>query len=172
MLCEKCKKRMASVHITQFINGKKNEQHLCEECAREEKVNFEFPKIPFYNLNELLGVFLNQPLSTNEPTNEIICPNCKNSYSVIAKQGRVGCSECYHHFSSFLEPALRKMHGADLHRGKIPRQMGASFRMNRELDDLKLKLRMAIEREEYEKAAEIRDQIRAIENTLEKGGAN
>lgn len=170
MLCEKCKKKIASVHITQYINGKKNEQHLCEDCARGEKISIEFPKIPFYNLNELLGAFLNQPITANEEINEAICPNCHNSYNVIAKQGRVGCSECYSYFSSFLEPALRKIHGANLHRGKIPRQMGAAFHMSRELDDLKLQLRLAVEKEAYEKAAEIRDRIKELENSIEKGG--
>lgn len=172
MLCEKCKKKAASVHITQFINGVKKEQHLCEECARGEKFNFEFPKIPFYNLNELLGAFLNQPLAAGGQDIEVGCPNCKKSYNAIAKQGRVGCSECYLHFSAYLEPALRKIHGADLHRGKIPKQMGASLRLSRELEDLKLKLRLAVEKEEYEKAAEIRDRIRELEKKVAKGGQN
>jgi protein arginine kinase activator len=169
MQCERCKKKTASVHITQFINGKKNEKHLCEECAREEKLNLEFPKIPLHNLNELLGAFFNQPLIAKEQVIDDVCPNCKSSYSKIAELGRVACSECYRHFSSYLEPALRKIHGTNLHRGKIPRQMGASFRINRELDDLKMKLRQAVEKEEYEKAAEIRDRIKALQSKIDKG---
>lgn len=170
MQCEKCQKESANVHITQFINGKKTERYLCEQCARKEKLNLEFPQSPLYNeLNNLLGVFFNQPKVANKQVVEEECPNCKSSYSKIAAQGRMGCSECYQYFEPYLEPALRKIHGANQHRGKIPRRLGASFRINREINDLKIRLHAAVEKEEYEKAAEIRDQIKELESKIEKG---
>lgn len=169
MQCERCQKRPANVHITQYINGQKAEKHLCEQCAQEEKVNIEFPKIPLYNLNDLLGVFFNQPLISKGKVQEDVCPNCKITYSKIAELGRMGCSECYQHFSSYLEPALRKIHGATIHRGKIPQRMGVSLRINRELSDLKHQLRQAVEKEEYEKAAELRDRIKELEGKNKQG---
>lgn len=166
MQCEKCQKNQANVHITQIINGKKIERHLCEQCAYEEKLNLEFPQISLHNLNNLMGVFFKQPIVSNKQIVEDVCPNCQISYSKIAEQGRVGCSECYRHFTPHLEPALRKIHGANLHRGKFPRRMGASFRISREIEDLKLKLHWAVEKEEYEKAAEIRDRIKDLESKI------
>lgn len=164
MQCEKCQKKLASVHITQVINGQKAEKHLCEQCAQEEKLKIAVPNIPLYNLNDLLGAFFNQPfISKTEVQEEKACPNCKVSYQKIAHLGQMGCSECYQHFSSYLEPALRKMHGATIHRGKIPQRMGTSLKINRELTELKHKLRQSIEKEEYEKAAEYRDRIKELE---------
>ena len=169
MQCERCQKRPANVHITQYINGQKAEKHLCEQCAQEEKIKIEIPKFPLYNLNDLLGAFFNQPFISKEEVWGDVCPNCKIPYGKIVQLGRMGCSECYQHFSAYLEPALRKMHGATIHRGKIPRRMGTSFRINRELSDLKHKLRQAIEQEEYEKAAEYRDRIKELEGQNKPG---
>ena len=66
MQCEKCQKRPANVHITQFINGQKAEKHLCEQCAQGEKIKIEIPQFPLYNLNDLLGAFFNQPFVSKE----------------------------------------------------------------------------------------------------------
>lgn len=162
MQCEKCQKNEANVHITQVINGQKTERHLCEQCAQEEKVNVQFPKIPLYNLNDLLGAFFNKPFASQKEIKEELCPNCRVSYQKIAKLGRMGCSECYEHFSPYLEPALRKMHGGTVHRGKIPQRMGSTLRFEQKLVDLKQKLRFAVENEAYEEAALLRDQIKEI----------
>ena len=172
MQCERCQKNQANVHITQYINGQKTEKHLCEQCAQEEKVNVKFPKIPLYNINDLLGVFFNEPLISQEEVRADVCPNCGVSYSQIAKLGRMGCSECYQYFSSYLEPALRKIHGVTIHRGKIPQRMGASLRFNQELSNLKYQLQQAVEKEEYEKAAELRDQIKELERKNGQGQVN
>ncbi|MDD2402854.1 MAG: UvrB/UvrC motif-containing protein [Clostridia bacterium] len=169
MECQKCKKRQANVHITQIINGKKIEKYLCEQCANEEKLNFELPKIPLYNLNNLLGVLFNQPVVSDKSTIDNVCPNCKVSYNKIAESGHMGCSECYKYFALQLDPTLRKIHSANLHLGKIPKRIGDSYRIDREMFDLKQGLRQAIEGEEYEKAAEIRDRIRALEGKMKKG---
>ncbi|HHY05716.1 MAG TPA: hypothetical protein GX532_01895 [Clostridia bacterium] len=169
MQCERCQKKPANVHITQYINGQKTEKHLCEQCAKEEQVSVKFPKIPLYSLNDLLGVFFNEPLISKKEVQEDTCPNCQVSYRQIAELGRMGCSECYGHFSSYLEPALRKMHGATIHRGKIPQRLGTSLRIDRELSNLKHKLRQAVEKEEYEKAAVLRDQIKELERKNAEG---
>lgn len=172
MQCERCQKRPANVHVMQIINGQKTEKHLCEQCAQEEKLKIKIPDVSFYNLNDLLGAFFNQPFISQEEVKEDLCPNCRVSYNQIAQMGRMGCSECYQYFSAYMEPAFRKIHGAIMHRGKIPQRMGTSLRIDRELSDLKEKLRRAVEKEEYEKAAEYRDRIKELENKKRRGAGD
>lgn len=162
MECQKCHQRPANVHITQYYNGEKKEMHLCEQCAQSYQSSFQFPQFPIHNLNNLLG-FLTQSHEDKKEINDR-CPNCQSPYPRIGELGYVGCSECYEYFASKLEPALRKIHGAKRHRGKIPHRAGESFRSKREIEELKNKLKQLIEHEEYEEAALIRDQIRKIEN--------
>ncbi len=168
MECQKCQQRPANVHITQFINGAKQEVHLCDQCAQDVKTNLQIPQLPLHNLNNLLG-FFTQNYNLDKMVHDKFCPVCHTSYRKIAETGYVGCSSCYQSFSSHLDPILRKIHGSNKHRGKIPQRMGASFLLRKEIEDLKLELRQVLEREAYEEAARLRDKIKALEKKLTKG---
>lgn len=168
MNCQKCQQRAANVHITQFINGEKHETHLCEQCAQSAKIGMDFPQMPMKNLKNLLG-FLTQVQGTDKKRPEVFCPNCQAPYSRIYETGCVSCSHCYEYFSSEMESVLKKIHGANRHCGKIPARLGASFSLKREIEDLKVELRRAVEREEYEKAAGLRDRIKSLEEKLTGG---
>lgn len=165
MDCERCHERPANVHITQFINGNKQEIHLCEKCAQEMKVELEMPKLPIHNINNLLG-FVSKIYENDRRIENLKCPTCQNSYQKIAETGYVGCSECYQHFAKQLEPIMLKIHGSNQHRGKIPKRMGNTYRLRREIEELKQSLKKAVEHEEYEEAAQLRDKIKLLENSL------
>jgi len=159
MECQKCQQRPANVHITQFINGQKQELHLCEECAQAAKITFELPQLPIDNLKNLLG-FLGQGYLVDKKASELICNNCQTPYRRVYETGYVGCSECYTRFNGQIEPVLQRIHGSVFHRGKIPVRQGANYLVKRELEELKSQLRQAVQKEEYEKAAELRDKIK------------
>lgn len=162
MNCQRCQQRPASIHITQIINGVKHETYLCEECAQAEKITVEIPQLPIDNLKNLLG-FLGQGYLTDQDSYQLVCKNCKTPYKKIYETGYVGCSECYKEFSSQLENVVQKIHGTNTHRGKIPSRLGTTFRVKRDLEELKVQLRQSVEKEEYEKAAELRDKIKLLE---------
>lgn len=165
MDCQRCQQRTANVHITQFINGEKQETHLCEQCAQSAKIGFDFPQLPMHNLKNLLGFLTNtQGIDKKQP--EAFCPNCQAPYSRIFEAGCVSCSQCYDYFAAQMEPVLKKIHGANRHCGKIPARLGASYTLKREIEDLKIELRQAVEREEYENAAGLRDRIKSLEEKL------
>lgn len=165
MDCERCQQNEAKVHITQFINGVKQDTHLCETCAQSLKINLGLPQFPINNLNNLLS-FLSKSSGIDKKATENRCPNCQIPYSKIAETGFVGCSECYRHFSTQLEPLLQRIHGAKRHRGKIPKRAGESLMLRREIDDLKSGLKEAVGRENYEEAARLRDQIKELERKM------
>lgn len=165
MECQRCQQRPANVHITKFVNGVKNELHLCEQCAYAANVNMEIPQLPINNLKNLLG-FLTQVGLEKKEDIDSVCPNCKTPFKRIYEKGYLGCSHCYEYFSPQIEQVLKRVHGAQEHRGKIPSRMGTSFVVKREINDLKTELQEVIGREEYEKAARIRDKIKALEARL------
>ncbi len=95
------------------------------------------------------------------------CDGCGTTFEEFARQGRFGCAECYQAFRPRLEAIMRKIHGASLHRGKTPDQTPAFLAdpevtpLNEE-QRLEAALQKAVEEEEFERAAEIRDKLRMI----------
>jgi protein arginine kinase activator len=93
----------------------------------------------------------------------VICPGCGMRYSQFARTGRLGCAECYQAFQIQLQPILRRVHGATRHAGKAPGLEGARLERRRQLQELHDALELAIQKEEFEEAAGLRDKIRDLE---------
>ncbi|MBP1744679.1 MAG: putative UvrB/UvrC domain protein [Firmicutes bacterium] len=163
MLCDKCKKNDATYRITKIIYNKKVDLHLCEQCAREMgEVSQTFP---IQNIiSELMG-YLTQPHEI-EKQHEPRCSNCGTYYSEFKKGGLLGCSECYSSFGDALNPVLKRVQGSVKHVGKTPRSRRKARTNINELDGLQIMLQKAIENEEYEEAAKIRDEIKKMQNSI------
>ena len=163
MLCQVCKKREANVHFKEIIGGEVRELHLCDICAKEKGLGESF--FPNFSLPELmLGLTeLEVPLSLEKGAE---CSGCGLSYEDIRKKGKLGCSLCYQNFREYLDPLLEKIHGKVYHSGKTPKKGKRKDRLDRKVYELRKKLEEAVRKEEYEKAAEFRDELRE----LEKGG--
>lgn len=165
MICEQCGKRPASVHITRVENGKKTDMHLCEQCAMQKNLlGFSTS----FSINDLLAGLLNSggvhPVKM-DTVRELKCNVCGLSYSKFRETGRFGCSNCYKVFGERLNPLFKKVHGNTNHTGKIPSRTGGAIKIQKEIERLKRELDEAIRNEEYEKAATIRDRIRALNST-------
>lgn len=95
------------------------------------------------------------------------------SYRDFQQSGKIGCADCYQTFRPQLEPLLRRIHGSSVHRGKIPHRSGGTLELKHEIGLLRQQLQESVAHEEYEKAAEYRDKIRALEKELsmKEGGA-
>jgi len=167
MDCEKCKERPASVHLTKIINNEKTSINLCEKCAGTYH-NFS-PLGVNLSIHKLLTSFLNQTeggqvLGFRRPEKE--CPQCGLTLSQFSHFGKLGCSECYPTFNEDIRPLLRKIHGSNCHQGKVPERTGQPFRVKRDIGKLKSDLQSLILREEFEKAAIVRDEIKELEKKL------
>ncbi|RDV84749.1 UvrB/UvrC motif-containing protein [Ammonifex thiophilus] len=161
MLCERCHKRPATVHYTEIVNNQKKELHLCEECAREMGVSFGFPpQFPFHSL--LSGLFF--PAGEEvEAEREVRCPRCGLTEREFAARGLLGCPQCYSALRPAVEQVLRRVHGVARHTGKAPRRQKEVVGKLTEIERLRRELAEAVRREEYERAAELRDRIRELE---------
>ncbi|WEG12701.1 UvrB/UvrC motif-containing protein [Pullulanibacillus sp. KACC 23026] len=172
MECQECHIRPATLHFTRVINGEKQEFHLCEQCAKEKgDLSDMMVGSGAFSIHNLLSGLLNfdQPMSESNSHaskhEELQCEKCGLRYREFTKIGKFGCDECYQAFESKLDPILRKVHsGNTVHLGKIPKRTGKSIGVKRRIAELKDQLKQLIIEEEFEKAASVRDEIRALEN--------
>ncbi|WP_286910636.1 UvrB/UvrC motif-containing protein [Clostridium sp. UBA1652] len=173
MLCEKCNKNDATVHMVNIINGVKSEVRLCEKCASDISdipVNSSFEDFEGFPLQSILGGLVDyfNKNATDKPENEVVCKSCGMNYREFRKTGLLGCSNCYESFSKTLTPVIKRVQGDVEHIGKIPENEGRVIAEKKKIIKLKEELQKAILAEEYEKAAEIRDNIKSIHEKLEE----
>lgn len=162
MLCQNCKLREANTHIVRTIGNQTEETYLCSECAKELGHNTEFSISNF-----LFGDMLSSPFFSAK---ENVCPVCHTSFTEISQSGNVGCGECYKTFSERLMPTISRLHNLPLHKGKVPGKSEAApvkkaVRLTKEqkIEKYKKEQEEAIKKEDFEKAAELRDKIKKLE---------
>ena len=97
---------------------------------------------------------------------EIKCPHCGFTQADFKKAGRLGCSECYVTFAEGLEGLLKTMHKGIKHIGKVPQSLQHSRDLSDRLKGLQKKLDKAIEDEDFEQAAQVRDEIKTTRDKL------
>jgi protein arginine kinase activator len=163
VLCEECKKRKAIINFTQIIDNKVTTFHLCENCAGKKGVSSQS------NISDSpLNIFFSQSGSqAKEEKAEVegkSCDSCGSTYREFQESRRLGCPQCYFTFEQELGSLLRRIQGSQVHVGKGPREKGTklSTRESR-LKELKKLLEESVQKEEYERAAMLRDEIRGLE---------
>jgi protein arginine kinase activator len=168
MLCQDCHKNLASVRYAEVVDGKVSEVHLCQECLgrRQESVSsgFQFAKpSPFARRSAAArpSAVMPDPAEARRS-----CTACNTTLKQIIDTGRVGCSTCYATFPAQLESLLEGIHVALTHRGKVPRLDDARARVRADVQSKRGLLKTALNMENYEEAAALRDEIRALEMGL------
>lgn len=173
MLCQKCGQRPATVHIVKQVNNHREEHHLCDVCAREHgqvamEPAFGFPN---FSLQQLLtGMLEPFHLAPVRGPAEGTCPGCGLTLSEFKASGFLGCAQCYQAFQGELASLVRRVQGSDRHTGKAPKRAGGLLRLKKELAQARQALQQAVAREEFERAAELRDRIRELEQRIKAGG--
>lgn len=165
MICSRCKKNEANFHITKIINGVKHEEHLCEVCAKNNTMGLDMDTSSQVSFQNILSGFMDY-ISNNpneQLSNQVCCKNCGKKYGEFKNTGMLGCEECYKNFDESIKTIIKRVQQSTTHNGKIPKKYGSELMKKREVLKLKEQLKSAIDMEEYEKAAEIRDVIRELE---------
>ena len=176
MLCEKCKKNEATVFYRESVNGKEKSLSLCAKCAEEAKKKGELEDVfgnngflnagffddTFSGADKLFGSLFGMrelPGRTRDKVRK--CSLCGSTFSDLVSSGKAGCPECYRTFAEELKPTISRIHGVTSHVGGAP----AAYRKDREkkekIRNLEAELKAAVRDEEYEKAAKLRDELRA-----------
>lgn len=166
MICHRCEKNPASVHVTEVKNfdspgdpqNEVVEQHLCTGCAQQ----LDLPQVGIppkvANLWKLLQ-FHTQKVKT------LTCPDCGMTLEELRRRGRVGCAKDYEVFRDYLDELLNRMHGSGSHVGRLPGVPEGSLERIHQVTSLKKELDLAIRDEDYERAATLRDEIQELENS-------
>lgn len=193
MLCQKCNKKVATVFISTIVNGKNTQMYLCTDCAKElhDNMNPDI-KIPFPindiltnmelsedTINEWINEFKDMEdkgqieelvqhenpgtLQHNNQHEDITCNFCNTSFDEYKKTGKLGCGKCYSTFRKQLKPIIEGIYGYSEHIGKFPKNEFKDTEIVKTVEQLKEKLNMAIQEEEYEQAAKLRDEILQLE---------
>lgn len=162
MLCADCNESKATVHFTQIVNDETETFHLCQKCAQARGL-----KTPLSTSQAPLSDFLSEmgaPIFTKATNANVSCPRCGCTFRQFRKTGRLGCAECYIVFEREMSALLRKIHGSNEHVGIVAADgVEAGDDRSLRLSDLRRQLRQAVDNEEYERAAELRDRIAEIE---------
>jgi len=165
MNCEMCKKNEATVRYTEVVNKKIVKMNLCEECAKKKGVTIQAP----FTIADLLSGLADLGLRAEEDLKKV-CPGCGLSYIDFRKTGRLGCDSCYKAFEKSLQGLLETIHRSTTHVGKVPSRARVEVDELSMLKDLEAKLCAAVEKEEFEKAASIRDKLQALKKDVREGG--
>jgi len=165
MSCDQCHEREAVIHLTQIVNEQVTTLHLCERCAAEKGV--ESPggvaKTPLGTFLAAMGKGTEQSLAPAQDADT--CSRCGGSLQDFRESGRLGCPECYRAFEAPLRDLLRRLHGSTHHMGeRYADRIDEPVAPNGQREaDLREQLRLAVETENFELAAELRDRLRVLE---------
>lgn len=171
MQCHFCN-RPSEIRFTEIVGGQKQSMPVCRACAAQRGLVPDEGPAPSTPPTPLTKITLKTPWSSPRVTGH--CPRCRTTLVAIRRKGRVGCPQCYRHFRRQLRPLLERVHGGLEHHGHRPGGETSSLaavkpsrpapreasRQQRILG-LESELRRAIESEDFESAARIRDRLAA-----------
>lgn len=168
MKCDNCGAADAVIHLTQIVNNAATTSHLCEACAADKGLDASPPPA-----SAPLTDFLAQIGKGVGVESGVVgrCPSCGLTASQLRQTGRLGCADCYSHFEQHLRGLLRRLHGGTQHVGKSL-VAGDPEKADRAalVQGLRRSLQRAVDAEDFEHAASLRDQIRRLE-TVERSGS-
>jgi protein arginine kinase activator len=159
MLCDFCGKRQATVHLTEIIDQKISEIHLCQVCANKKSDEFQKQ----FSMADFLSELTDAEMPGQKPPHKSQCSNCGLTYKEFRKKGKLGCFRCYQDLVVQIEPLLKKIHGTVQHKGRFPKEKDKKqASLDQEIEKLKKSLARAVSIEEYEQAARLRDKINQL----------
>ena len=167
MKCEMCGKNEATVHVRQIMGNKSVDLHLCAECAAKSGISDQDQTIDL-SVSQLLTGLMDVGETISEDDGAAMCPVCGLTVKEFRKTGKVGCPECYGFFRQDILGMLENVSGGSRHRGKLPKKLKTYKTLMVDKQILKQQLKEAVEREDYEAAAALRDRIRSFENEGEE----
>lgn len=181
MLCEKCGNKEATFYYHENVNGKQKTYRLCADCAAELEKSGEISTLnpekyldsfgsffedftnPFKSMDKLFsGFFGESGLLGTRSAEEKKCPTCGMTLSEFVESGMAGCPDCYSAFSKELEPTISRVQGKKEHVGRVPAGMREKIDLKHRIKDLEHERADAVKAENYERAAEIRDELKRL----------
>lgn len=156
MMCQLCGERVATVCLNIDINGVKCKQYICEECAEKHRLKEDVSPAAILRIVKEIKRTEDNGGECPVDAKESKCSNCGMLYSEFLDKNALGCEHCYDEFADMLEPIIKA-----ISKNKEEPARG-TVNINSELLKLQLQLKRAVEAENYEEAAILRDKIIGI----------
>ncbi len=181
MLCQNCNQNEATTHIKRVVNGEAEEHHLCAECAK--KLGYDHFLDDFsLSIPNIFSSFFHDTMPALSRAGVEHCDTCGSSFEDIVRSGMVGCADCYEKFFDRLLPSIQRIHGRAKHAGKTPHytvepdapkadekaQETAETGVDTQIEALQQEMQKAIESQNFEQAAVLRDKIKALKEESDK----
>lgn len=168
MKCDSCGKENANIHMTSIVNGVKEEHHYCQQCAnqKEQGKGSMFSSMfddTFFNNQFFANVMYPQSALGNSKLSA--CPQCGMTISEFNHQGRLGCDKCYEAFQQHLVPLIKRIQGSTSYEGRFPQRGAEDLKVEQTIKQLRNDLIQAVKQEQFERAAQIRDEIKSLEQS-------
>ena len=160
MLCEECKTNEATCMVSVMAGDEVTTRHLCSDCVAKLNANFQNGNIR--NLLSSIMSAITGGIPTPAGKVELTCPRCQTTLSQFRATGHLGCPKCYGVFREQLQPMLQQIHGRVQHAGRKPLDTEEAKELRRQREELTLQMEAAVAAEDFERAALVRDQLRAI----------
>lgn len=162
--CDECGSDNACYTVSVMMGGEVTQRHLCPDCMAKMNMNLSAGNVAKM-LSAILGALTGHEEKSAPdvpPEEDVVCERCGTALSGFVKSGKLGCPMCYKAFAERLTPMLQQIHGRVQHAGRKPTQDPAAQMHRKQVEDLNRQLEMAVQVEDYESAAMIRDQLRLL----------
>lgn len=168
MLCERCHAHPATVHMVQVVNGHRKEEHLCSECAEKEHVFqkeqsffesgfFDSPLDHFFG-GSMLGHLLEDPFGTRTLEDQ------GGQFIEVSPEKLPENESSYDRFKESIRPLFQKgKNEIPVNEPKAKEKADAPAE-SEELQALRKELKSCVDREDFERACEVRDKIKTLES--------
>lgn len=177
MMCQRCQKATATVHVDEvetFIapghaDNEVTEHHLCERCASEAQLpGGAAPQKTVDEIWHILSSAGASGASSTPPARPTLeCESCGMTLEELRRKGRLGCEHCYEVFEEHLTSLLERMHGSVEHVGRLPGVDEQELARRKAIEEAQAELSEAIAAEQFERAAELRDQLQSLDPPAE-----
>ena len=157
MLCEECGKNQAEVLVTTVVNGQSATRPLCRACLKKYQTG-DLQAV----LAAILSAMAGKLQETDEEMPDIVCPKCGETYAEFQKTGMLGCAECYQAFRKELAPVITRVQGRSQHAGRKPPVSEEEQARQDRMAELRGLMEAAVAEENFEEAARLRDELRAM----------
>ena len=171
MLCDLCDQNEASIHIQEVIDGHKKSVHFCGTCATKKKIKVKPSEdLGFAKFAYNCSFLMDERQKQKKDRSQLSCPECNHTSDDFQKTGRLGCSQCYTTFKEILIYVLPLMHKDLIHKGKtikklesmpieLPARGPSKNSQIKKVNEIEKNLQTAIENENFELAAILRDKL-------------
>ena len=161
VLCQHCKKNVATLNYVEKINGEKFECHFCKSCYASL-----FSELHSKQNGDIWSELLQNPYIQKK-----VCPVCGTTFEDYERTGLVGCASCYDVFKDELLVDIERIQGKVSHVGKVGTNKD-EFGLHRKLKTLQEELELALREKRYADAGRLNKRIQEISKTIFGNGCD